>query len=73
MAKTITITISPLVATCLQRMIYEEIENQKKWNEENIKQGNHSLFDTRLQIIDDMRELSNDLQYKGFHKYYKCN
>lgn len=66
------ITISELVATCLQRMISDEIENQKKWAKEDEKNGFKHDF-AREQIIEEMQKLENDIEAQGIRKYWRFN
>lgn len=65
----IEIKISTQIARCLQRMIYEEIKNQKQWKEEDEDLGLESNF--RNQIIKEMKELADDLEKQGVGKYQK--
>jgi len=58
------IEISDLVAKCLQRMITDEIENQNNWyNEDKDK--------TRLKIVKEMEQLSDNLVEQGINKFWR--
>ena len=62
--------VSELVASCLQRMIVDEIENQKWWKSEDKAVGDKSDF--RDEIINEMRKLADDLEKQGITEYFKC-
>lgn len=66
MKKKINIELSETAALCLQRMIADEIEKQKKRAE---------IFERELRegIIQEFENISNDLEKQGVHKYIKCN
>ena len=68
--KKIKLEISELVASCLQRMIVDEIENQKWWKSEEEQYGNN--VDFRDEIIKEMKQLADDLEKQGIQKYIKC-
>ena len=68
--KKIKLEISELVASCLQRMIVDEIENQKWWKSEEEQYGNN--VDFRDEIIKEMNKLADDLEKQGIQKYIKC-
>lgn len=55
----IEIKISTRTARCLQRMIHDEIENQKQWKEEDKDLGLENNF--RDEIIKEMKELASNL------------
>ena len=61
----IKLEVSPLVASCLQRMIADEIDNQKQW----IRFPN---VETRKRIIREMGELADTLEKQGIAKHIKC-
>lgn len=66
----IQITISPLIASCLQRMIADEIDNQEEWKEEDEDLGLKS--NSRDKIIKEMKELADNLEKQGIEKHFKC-
>lgn len=66
----IKLEISELVASCLQRMVVDEIDNQKDWQIDDLLQGVPNP--TRQTIIDEMRELADDLEKQGIQKHIKC-
>jgi len=66
----IKLEISELVAICLQRVIAKEIDNQKRWYEEDLEIGIKN--DIRKTIICEMNELADDLEKQGIQKYIKC-
>ena len=71
MEKKVQIEISDLVAQCLQRMVYEEIQNQKWWkSEDEAVSVKNPIRDT---IIEEMEELREQLKEKGFPKYIRYN
>jgi len=69
----IKLEISKLVASCLQRMIVDEIDNQERWYQEDLQYGSSSnLCESRKRIIREMDELANDLEKQGINKHFKC-
>lgn len=69
----IKLEISELVANCLQRMIVDEIDNQKRWYQDAVDDGvEYRKCETRKRIIHEMNELSDDLKKQGIQKYIKC-
>ena len=67
----IKIEINPMLASCLQRMIVDEIDNQTKWKKEDKKLGADNTK-MRDEIIKGFEELSNQLEKQGVHKHIKC-
>lgn len=68
----ITLEVSELVASCLQRMIVNEIENQEKWYQDDLGNGYFGTVKMRKRIIKEMRELADDLEKQGINKHIKC-
>ena len=69
----IKLEISDLVASCLQRMIVDEVDNQNIWYQKDIDDGLEFLVNkTRKIIIHEMNELADDLEKQGIKKYIKC-
>jgi len=69
----IKLEISELVASCLQRMIVDEIDNQKRWYQDELAEGiAFSTSELRKRIIREMNELADDLQKQGIAKHIKC-
>ena len=68
--KKIKIEISELVASCLQRMIVDEIDNQNAWQIDDLAVG--VPRPTRQTIINEMRQLADDLEKQGIRKHIKC-
>ena len=79
----IKLEVSKLVATCLQRMIVDEIDNQKGWLQDELddgiafrssetREGITRSSETRERIIREMNELADDLEKQGIRKYFKC-
>lgn len=67
----IKLEISELVARCLQRMIVEEIDNQKRWYQEDLDDGiEFRTGKTRKRIIHEMNELADDLEKQGIQKRF---
>lgn len=69
----VKVEISDMLASCLQRMLVEEIENQEKWqSEEDEEFGyNKRTHETRDRIIQECEDLRTQLESQGIHKYYK--
>lgn len=70
--KTIQVAISPLLASCLQRMLVDEIDNQNKWKEDDRRNGLLSHLNIRPTIIKECKELIDDLEKQGIAKHFKC-
>ena len=69
--KKIKLEISPMVASCLQRMIADEIENQARWYQNEVVNGIALRSgEMRKRIIHEMDELANDLEKQGIKKHY---
>lgn len=68
----IKLEVSELIAKCLQRMIVDEIDNQKTWLEEDNEFGIVHRYYTRESIIKGMQELADDLEKQGINKHIKC-
>ena len=68
----IKLEISELVASCLQRMTADEIDNQERWYQDDLDEGFESLSKIRERIIHDMNELADDLEKQGIAKHIKC-
>ena len=66
----IKLEVSELVASCLQRMIADEIENQARWYQNEVVNGIESLGETRKRIIRELDELADDIEKQGIRKYY---
>ena len=66
----IKLKISELVASCLQSLIVDEVNNQKRWYEEDLEIGVKN--DIRKTIICEMNELADDLEKQGIAKHIKC-
>ena len=70
--KKIKLEISELVANCLQRLIADEIDNQKGWYQDDLDNGiEFRTGETRKRIIHDMSELADDLEKQGIKKFIK--
>lgn len=69
--KTINVNISPLLASCLQRMLVEEINNQRKWAREDKSVGVDNA-ELRDEIIKECGELQEDLKEQGIAKHIVC-
>ena len=69
----ITIELTTLMASCLQRMLVTEIENQELWCWQEEKEFGRTDHKVREQIIEQCEQVRNQLEQKGFNKYYKCN
>ena len=65
----IKLEVSELVASCLQRMIADEIENQARWYQNEVVNGIESLV-ARKSIIRELDELADDIEKQGIRKYY---
>ena len=62
----IKLEISELIASCLQRMIVDEIDNQKRFYEEDLENGIKSH--RRKRVIHEMNELANAIEKQGIKK-----
>lgn len=68
--KKLTLQVSKLLATCLQRMLVEEIEKQQQWSvEDELLCAPHK---TRDRIIAECKELQEELEKLGIKKYFNC-
>lgn len=63
----IKIEVSEMTASCLQRMIVGEIENQEWWKSEDKAIGVESDF--RDEIIKEMKQLADDIEKRGVKKH----
>ena len=70
--KTVKLAITPLLASCLQRLLVDEIDNQNKWKEQDKRNGLVSHLNVRVSIVNECKELIADLEKQGIHKYFKC-
>ena len=70
MSDKIILTITPFFAGVLQRLLYNEIENQKKWIEDDKQNGFNSLT-MRNEIIRDCETLREVLKNNDIEKYTK--
>ena len=71
--KKLTLQVSKLLATCLQRMLVEEIENQEHWKAVSQKYlGELAATETRDEIIAECKELQEELEKLGIAKYFNC-
>ena len=79
----IKLEVSELVANCLQRLIVDEIDNQKGWLQDELndeiafrssetKEGITRSSETRERIIHEMNELADAIEKQGIQKYFKC-
>jgi len=67
--KKIKLEISELAASCLQRMIVDEVNNQKRWYQDDLDEGFESINKTRERIIHEIKELADELEKQGIQKY----
>ena len=72
MEEKVNIELTPLMANVLQRMLVEEIENQEKWIVEEEQEFGTTDHKTRESIIEQCDQVRNQLEEKGFKRYYKC-
>lgn len=63
------IVITQLTADVMQRMLVNEINNQKEWLKKDVATGNQYVAETRNQIIKELEMLRNQLEYKGIPKF----
>ena len=68
----IKLEVSELVASCLQRMIVNEIENQEKWYQDDLGNGYFGTVKMRKRIICEMNELADHIKKQGINKHFKC-
>lgn len=68
--KNITLTISPLLASCLQRMLVDEINNQKQWARDEEKDNIFQMLPTRKKIIDECEKAREELKQQGINKHF---
>lgn len=66
----IKIEVNEMTASCLQRMIVDEIENQKWWKSEDKAVGVENDF--RDEVIKEMKQLAEDIEKQGVKKHIKC-
>lgn len=71
MRKPVNVEMSKLVAEVLQRMIEEEIANQKQWLKEDVEQFGKPV-PCRETIINELNEMADDLEAQGFKRYIKA-
>lgn len=69
--KPVKIETSKIVAEVLQRMIEEEIANQKQWLKEDVEQFGKPV-PCRETIIKELNEMADDLAEQGIAKYVKA-
>ena len=70
----VKLEISELLATCLTRMLYDEIANQKRWLREKEKKFGENLStidETRNKIIEECEQVREELAKQGIGKYYR--
>ena len=69
----VKLEISELLATCLTRMLYDEIANQKRWLREEEKFGENlsTIDETRNKIIEECEQVREELAKQGIGKYYR--
>lgn len=68
--KEINLNISKLTASVLQRMIFEEIENQKEWKKDDLK-NRGEVWQTRDNIISELEELAKEIDKQGVNIYFR--
>ena len=69
--KPIKVSMSSLMASCLQRMLVDEIDNQEKWKKEDNNLGlDNNKF--RDEVIKECETLQTQLEAQGIHKHIKC-
>lgn len=71
MEKKVIVELTPLMAKIFQRVLVEEIERQKRWKIEEIRQFGIVDNSYRETIIEQCEQVRNQLEQKGFEKYYK--
>jgi hypothetical protein len=65
-----TIELSKLMASVLQRMLVDEIENQKYWKTED--RAVNVENPVRDEIIKQCNDLIDELEKQGVKRYFKC-
>ena len=70
--KSIQVAISPLLASCLQRLLVDEIDNQNEWQEEDEQRGLKNHLNVRAKIVIECNDLINDLEKQGIPRHFKC-
>ena len=68
----VIIELTPLMASVMQRMLVEEIENQERWAFEEEKEFGRTDHKLRENIIEECEQVRTQLEEKGVQKYYKC-
>ena len=68
----VIIELTPLMASVMQRMLVEEIENQERWAFEEEKEFGRTDHKLRENIIEECEQVRTQLEEKGVHRYYKC-
>lgn len=68
----IVIELTPRMASILQRMLVEEMENQERWMFEEEKEFGRTDTKLRESIIEECEQVRTQLENKGVQKYYKC-
>ena len=71
MEKKVSVELTPLMAKIFQRVLVEEIERQKRWKIEEIRQFGIVDNSYRETIIEKCEQVRKQLEQKGFEKYYK--
>lgn len=66
----ILVELTPLMANVLQRMLVEEIDNQKNWAAEEKRKG-YGHEDIREKIVGECEYLIGRLEEYGFPRYVK--
>ena len=67
----VQIEVSELLASIIQRLLVDEINNQEQWMIEDLK--NERPDETRLRIINEAKDLQNQLENKGIKKFRYYN
>jgi predicted glycosyl hydrolase (DUF1957 family) len=65
----ITIQVSPVMASCLQRMLSHEIGNQVQWKKEDAK--NEIRNEIRDAIIQECKDICKYLYEQGFPYWWQ--
>lgn len=66
----VTIEIDALLASCLQRMLVDEVDNQREWIIDDKKYG-HDHESTRLEIIEQCKDAMKQLERQGIEQHWK--
>ena len=68
------IEISDLMASCLQRMLVDEIDNQRKWKLEDERRfgKDNNMSETRENIIKECKDVQEQLRKQGYPIHIKC-